>query len=224
MAACEDGFYSLTLGGGRADAWFLADPGRQRGYERFNDGKCDPAGRFLAGTIRRGETPGALYSLTPDGSCTQVLDGVSVANGIAFSADGGTLYYIDSPTRVVMAYGYDPETGRVGAGRPCVEIAEGEAVPDGMTIDVDGNLWIALWLGWKAVCHDPRTGRRLAEIPLPVARVSSCAFGGPDYRTLFITTAWERAGAEERAAQPMAGDLFAAEVGARGLPPHLFGG
>lgn len=224
VAACEDGFYRLTLKEGRAEARFLCDPGRQRSYQRFNDGKCDPAGRFLAGTIRQGDTPGALYSLAPDGSCTQLLDNISVANGIAFSPDGGTLYYIDSPTRVVMAYDYDPPSGCLGAGRVCVEIADGEAVPDGMTVDENGNLWIALWLGWKVVCHEPRGGKRLAEIPLPVARVSSCAFGGSDYRTLFITTAWERTDAAERAAQPMAGDLFAADPDARGLPPHHYGG
>jgi sugar lactone lactonase YvrE len=224
IAACTDGFYRLTLEDGRVKTRFIADPDRQRGHARFNDGKCDAAGRFLAGSIRLGDIPGGLYSMEAGGTCTRILDGISVANGIAFSLDNKTLYYIDSPTRTVMAYNYDPKTGHANAGRVCVVIADGIAVPDGVTIDVNGNLWIALWQGGKVVCHDPRSGRRLAEVIMPVSRTSSCIFGGDDYSVLYITTAWEKASPEERRKEPLAGNIFCVHVGVTGFAPYFFGG
>jgi sugar lactone lactonase YvrE len=224
IAACTDGFYRITIENGMAKTYFLCDPDRERGHSRFNDGKCDSAGRFLAGSIHLENVSGGLYSIGIDKNCVKLLDNISVANGISFSLDNKTLYYIDSPTRTIMAYDYDVDIGSVGKGKICIEITEGIAVPDGMTIDSDGNLWVALWQGGKVVCYNPHSGKVLAEVITGVSRTSSCIFGGKDYSVLYITTAWERALPEERMKEPFAGDLFCVDVGVKGLASYTFGG
>jgi sugar lactone lactonase YvrE len=193
---------------------------------RFNDGKCDPAGRFWAGTMPLEPTAplGSLFCLHPDGRCERKLTGVRVSNGLAWSWDRRTMYFIDTPTQQVVAYDYDEASGTIARPRPVVTIDAAEGHPDGMTIDADGHLWIALWDGGAVVCHDPRTGRRLARVAVPAQRTTSCAFGGPRLDQLFITTARAGLTASQLAQQPLAGGLFCAVPGAIGVTAHEFAG
>jgi sugar lactone lactonase YvrE len=221
VAALEDGFYSIDADG-RTDRIAEID-NRARGL-RFNDGACDPAGRFLAGTMAYDFKPGAgsLYRLDPDLRVSRLLDDVTISNGLGWSPDGGTMYYVDTPTMRIDAFDYDVESGAMSGRRPFVEI-DGDGRPDGLCVDVEGAVWIALWPGWS-VRRYLVDGTLDAILPLPVAQVSSCAFGGPALDELFITSAWSTLSDEARAAQPLAGGLFRASVATRGVPRGSFAG
>ncbi len=206
----------------RPDLELVARPEPDNSGNRFNDAKCDPAGRLWAGTMAVNESPrrGSLYRLDPDYGVTRWVRDVSISNGLAWSPEGRTLYYIDSPTRRVDAFDYDPTTGAISGRRTVIEVTDG--YPDGMSADRDGRLWIALWGGWKVACHDPLTGQRVAEVQVPVEAVSSCCFGPGE--TLYITTASRDVTEANRGRQPNAGGIFAAQVGTSGLHPARFGG
>lgn len=221
VAALEDGFYAIDTDG-RTELIAEID-NRPRGL-RFNDGACDPAGRFIAGTMAYDFKPGAgsLYRLEPDLSVSRLIDSVTISNGLGWSPDGGTMYYVDTPTKRIDAFDYDVDSGAISRRRPFVDI-EGEGRGDGLCVDVDGAVWVALWPGWS-VRRYLADGTLDAILPLPVAEVSSCVFGGPSLDELFITTAWSTLSDEERAAQPLAGSLFRASVGTRGIPRASFGG
>jgi sugar lactone lactonase YvrE len=186
---------------------------------RMNDGGCDPDGRFYCGSMAYDESPGAggLYRLDPDGTVSTILTGVTVSNGLAWSPDGGTAYYIDSPTHRVDAFDYDPDRGLTGR-RPLVEIPPDAGTPDGMTVDAEGRLWVALWGGGGVRCYRP-DGALEEHVPLPVTQVTACTFGGPELDELYITTS--RQGVPE-GAQPEAGALYRYRPGVRGLPVLSF--
>jgi sugar lactone lactonase YvrE len=224
LMAWEDGFAFVDPWTGEATP--IIDPEADRPGNRFNDGKCDPAGRFWAGSMddaEKGNT-GALYRFGPGLGCERVLDGVGISNGLAWSPDGGTMYYIDSPTRRVDAFDFDAETGAVSRRRTAFEIPKGMGFPDGMTIDEEGMLWVALWMGWGLGRWDPRSGRLLGRIELPVARTSSCAFGGEGLDRLFITTASIGLDPAKEGLQPHAGGLFVCDPGVRGAASVPFSG
>jgi sugar lactone lactonase YvrE len=191
---------------------------------RFNEGKCDTSGRFWAGTMAYDETPGAgaLYRLDPDGRASLMLIGVTISNGLAWSLDGRTMYYIDSPTRRIDAFSFTPETGEISDRRPVITIPGELGVPDGMTIDAEGGLWVALWGG--AAVHRYLDGRLAEVIRLPVSQPTSCAFGGSDLDELYVTSAREGLSFEQREAQQLAGAVFRVRPGVRGLPAAVFGG
>lgn len=207
---------------GRFQPWGCPE-GEPEG-NRFNDAKCDPAGRLWAGTMAVRETPGcgALFRVDAGPRFNRVVTSVSISNGLAWSPDGRQLYYIDSPLRRVDAFEFDPAHGTISGRRTIIEFAEGEGFPDGMAADAAGNLWIALWGGWRVVCHDPRSGRRLAEVSVPVEAVTSCCFGDGD--RLYITTASRDLDAAGRERQPLAGGLFEVRVGVEGGPVARFNG
>jgi sugar lactone lactonase YvrE len=187
---------------------------------RFNDGKADPWGRFWAGTMLDGQDGAAgFYRLDPDGSLHQILTGVSCSNGLGWSPDGATMYYIDTKIGGVDAFDHDPATGAVTGRRRFVDIDRGW--PDGLTVDADGAVWVALWDGWGLRRFAP-DGRLLATVEVPAQRVTSCAFGGPDLSMLYVTTA--RAGLRSFDDQPHAGALFACTPGVGGLPPGAWAG
>lgn len=192
---------------------------------RFNDGKCDPWGRFLAGTMTEDgvRTIGKLYRLNNDSSVDVLLEGIGISNGIGWSPSGDTLYYIDTVTQRVVAFTYDGTTGAISDQRVVAEVASEEGAPDGMCVDADGMLWIALWGGGKVICLDPVSGERHAEVMVPGASlVTSCSFGGENLDTLFITTASVGLSREERDAQQNAGDLFVCKTETKGLPANVF--
>lgn len=220
VAALQDGFWVVGDGPARRIA---AIPEARPGL-RFNDGKCDPAGRFWAGTMAYDEAlgTGALYRLDPDGEALMVLGEVTISNGLAWSLDGGTMYYIDTPTQRVDAFSYDPMTGEIEDRRPEIHVPPEAGAPDGLTIDADGGLWIALW-GGSAV-HRYLDGRLERVIGLPVSQPTSCCFGGAGLDELYITSAWQGLSPDARQAQPLAGALFCVRPGVRGVPPAVFAG
>ena len=205
----------------------IADPEADLPGNRFNDGKCDPAGRLWAGTMAfdgmRDREQGALYCLDADGTVTRKLGRVSISNGIVWSADARTMYFIDTVKNDVRAFDYDLETGTIANERVTVR-NDGDGHFDGMTIDAEGMVWIALFGGGAVKRYDPETGQHLATIELPVTCVTSCAFGGPDLDQLYVTSASYRLTAAELAEQPLAGSLFRAVPGACGVPAFEYGG
>lgn len=204
----------------------IAHPEGDRPGNRFNDGRCDPRGRFWAGTMgagpERGPT-GSLYRFEPDGAWERVRTGLQTPNGLAFSPDERTLYHTDSRTRTVLAFDFDPESGTIGNERPFFSTGPDEGAPDGAAVDTEGCYWSAQFGGWRVARYTPE-GRLERIIELPVAQVTMCAFGGPDRRTLYITSASEHFGEADRREQPLAGGLFAVEVDATGLPEPRFAG
>jgi sugar lactone lactonase YvrE len=224
VLATDDGFHLQDPGGTttrRIAAVEADDP-----LTRMNDGKVDPQGRFWAGTMAFDEVSvmGSLYRLDPEGSVTTMLTGVGISNGIDWSGDGSTMYFIDSPTGGVDTFRWDGPTGTIADRRRLVTIGpDGEGKPDGMTLDAEGYLWVACWDGWRVRRYAP-DGTFDREIRFPAAHVSSVAFGGPDLDELYVTTAWHMVDPAERAAQPLGGSLFRCRPGVRGRPANRFAG
>jgi len=220
LLALEDGFWSFDESSSALERIIDPEAGPEYEGNRFNDGACDPAGRYWAGTMSKKELPGkgSVYRLDPDGSCTKMFDSTTISNGICWDLREKSMYYVDTPTRTVQAFSYDAESGAISGGRTAVTVAEEDGYPDGMTIDAEGMLWAAHWEGWKVIRYDPRTGLKLAEVRLPVSRVTCCSFGGEDLKTLYITTASIGLTEEERRDQPLAGGLFSVRTEVPGLP------
>ncbi|MEU7293692.1 SMP-30/gluconolactonase/LRE family protein [Streptomyces exfoliatus] len=191
----------------------LPDDGLPR---RMNDAAVDPAGRLLAGTMAYDESPGAgaLYRLDGAGLVT-LLDSVTISNGLGWSPDGTRLYYADSPTGRVDVFAYDPLPGVLSDRRPFAVLDRG--VPDGLTVDREGRVWVAVWGGGEVLAFTPE-GTLHARVEVPASHVTSCAFAGPDLDVLVITTASEGLDEERRAAEPDAGRLFVCRPGTTGLP------
>ena len=188
---------------------------------QFNDGGCDPQGRFYCGSMAVDNTPGAgtLYRLDPDGTVHVALREVTVSNGIGWSPDGGTAYYIDTPTMRVDAFDHDPDRGLSGR-RPLVRFDEADGVPDGLAVDADGLLWVAMHRGGTIRRYRP-DGTLDGVVEVPMRNVTACTFGGPRLDQLFITTSRRGVG---DAAEPAAGALFRADVAVTGLPAAVFAG
>jgi sugar lactone lactonase YvrE len=226
MLALLEGFATLDLDSGRV-ALLPRPPEHDPAAVRFNDGKCDPAGRFWAGTMAlvKGPKPlGRLYRLDADGSMHVVLRDVGTSNGIVWSLDRRTLYFIDTPLRRIDAFDFNDATGAIANRRTAVTVPPDLGRPDGSTIDSEGMIWVAMYEGWGVTRWNPRTGELLQTIRLPVARVTSCAFGAPDLDTLYITSARAGLTDEQLAAQPLAGCLFKVRPGVRGVPAFAYQG
>jgi sugar lactone lactonase YvrE len=192
---------------------------------RMNDAKCDPASRLFAGTTAFDFSPhsAALYRVEPDWSFEPIVRDVTQSNGIAWSPDGSRMYFIDSATRGVDVFDFDVVSGSVGNRRRLVTIARAQGVPDGMTADNRGNLWVACFGGAAVRCFSP-DGIQLDEVLFPVSQVTSCAFGGSDLADLFVTTAAYRLSTDQLKAEPHAGATFVCRPGAVGMPASLFAG
>ncbi len=183
---------------------------------RFNDVIADPEGRVFCGTMPTAERPGRLYRLDPDGTLTLLLEGVGCSNGMGFTPDGRGMYYTDTARREIYLFDYDQRTGAISNQRVFVRVSDlpGEGVPDGMTVDAEGYVWSARWGGGCVVRYDP-DGNEVSRIALPAALVSCPTFGGPEYETLYLTTA----GGQDKAQNgPGAGALYAVRPGIRGVP------
>ncbi len=223
VVALRDGVWFADAAGrlGRKVAQAPYDPD----HHRFNDGRCDRQGRFFAGVMdeRRAGNTGALWRLDADLAFTRVLGDMMISNGLAWSPDGRTMYHADTPTQTVRAYDYDAAAGTPSNARVFARWSgEGER-PDGATVDAEGCYWSAFYRGGKVVRVSPR-GEMLAAHPLPAMCPTMCALGGPDLRTLYVTTARQQRPDEELARLPQSGGLFAMRVDVPGLPEPAFAG
>lgn len=230
VCPCDDGRVIIPTYNGiflydtvTCDKVFLSNPDTRENV-RFNDAKCDVKGRLLVGTLSLNgqKNAAALYAVESDGSFITLLDNVGLANGIAFSPDYKTIYFNDTYTHVVTAYDYDADKPAMTNPRVAVDMKGRAGAPDGMTSDLEGNLWVAEWGGGCVSCWEPFTGKLLCEILIPVERVSSCAFGGKDMNELFITTAMSGAKKFERFNQPMGGGIFKSVTGTQGAEHFKF--
>ncbi|MFK7851691.1 MAG: SMP-30/gluconolactonase/LRE family protein [Akkermansiaceae bacterium] len=218
VIAGDDGFLFLDEKSGVLSP--IDDPEPDKPDNRFNDGKCSPDGRFFAGTISlvKKEGDAKLYRLDSDLSLHEAYSPVTNSNGIAWSEDAQTVYYIDTPRKVVLAFDY--LDGELLNPREVVDTSHHEASPDGMAIDSAGNLWIAFCHGACVICFDPRTGEELRKVDLPCLETTACAFGGPGLTDLYVTTGVHKTEVEE-----YAGRLFRIRgLGVKGLRAHAFGG
>lgn len=192
---------------------------------RMNDGNCDSAGRFWAGTmgLAAEADAGALYRLDPDLSITRVLDRVTESNGIDWSPDDTLMYYVDSMERRVDVFDFDLGSGTLANRRPFAVIDGGEVLPDGLTVDAEGCVWLALW-GGSQVRRYTRDGSLERVVRLPTRQITSCAFGGPELEDLYITSAREWLAAEVLEEEPDAGAVFHCRPGVRGRLQRKFTG
>ena len=213
--AARDGFMAMDPATG--ELTMLAAVEQDRALTRMNDGACDRTGRFYAGTMAADESPGlgTLYRLDPNLNVTTIATGLGISNGIGWSPDERFMYYIDSLEHRVDVFDYDPASGAIEGRRKFATVGGGDVVPDGLTVDAEGDVWVAVWGGGALLRHDP-AGRVRQTMEVPATQVTSCVFGGPDLDRLYITTA---AGG---GAAP--GALFVAEPGVTGQPSHPFRG
>ncbi len=223
LVAQQNGIHHLETGTGMFKR--LTDPLTDPDI-RYNDGKCDPGGRFWVGTIDMHGRPerAALYRFDQDGSLHEMLRPVTNSNGIVWTADKRTMYYIDTPTHHVFAFDYDNATGNISNRRIAVTVPNEMGSPDGMTIDASGSLWVALWGGGAVTCWDPVKGKLLQKITVPAPNISSCAFGGEKFDTLYITSAREHMTPQQIAEHPQSGSLFAVKPGVIGVPALFYEG
>jgi sugar lactone lactonase YvrE len=221
--AAHDGFALVDPETG--DVELVAELETDRPETTMNDGACDPAGRFWAGTKDVGARRpiGSLYRLDADHRVTRVLPDVTLSNGLGWSPDGRAMYYIDSTTYRVDGFTFDPETGDVGDRRVVVELPEEWGLPDGLTVDEEGMLWVAFW-GGSAIRRIAPDGSVTGTVTLPVTQVTSCAFGGEGLADLYVTSARVGLTDEELRRQPNAGGLLRLRPGVRGLPSAPFAG
>ena len=215
VLTARDGFLTLDTSTGVVTPLVAVEadlPGN-----RMNDGSCDRAGRFFAGTMAADESPaaGSLYRLDPDLQLTRLFDGVGISNGIGWSPDEKRMYYVDSLAYRVDVMDYDPATGEIGPRRLLAALGHGDVVPDGLTVDAEGYIWVAVWGGGAVQRYRP-DGRLKQIIKLPAAHVTSCAFGGARLDVLYISTA--------AGAGTSAGALFACRPGVTGQECHPFRG
>lgn len=222
MAACAAGFAHLAVDG---TVTLLEQPeAGAEGTTRMNDGKCDSQGRFWAGSMARDKRPGAgsLYRMDADLSVRVMLTEVTISNGLAWAQEDRTMYYIDTPTGRIDVLRLDAG-GRPVERRPLARVDGSDGVPDGMCIDDEGCLWVALWGGFGVRRYSPG-GELIDTLEIDAPLVSSCCFGGPEGRTLFITTSQEDMDEATREAHPQSGKVFCAELAVGGPPAEGFQG
>ena len=224
VAGLRTGAHYVDLETGRIEP--ICDPEGEGRFNRnrMNDGKIDRAGRFWVGTMNDpGHEPlGTLYRIDRDGGAAPVLGGIRVPNALCWSPDSRVMYFTDSYSHQIWAFDFDLATGALENKRIFAAIAEDAGVPDGATVDADGFVWCAHMFGSRVSRYAP-DGSLDRAIALPVPQVTSCAFGGADLETLYITTASLRMDRAALAEQPLAGALFAVDPGVRGLPEPVFG-
>lgn len=242
--ASEPDLYLVALGKNLSVVrWSTSDPDQHTATtkviqtttdDHFNDAKCDPQGRLWAGTMgpldEQGElaefNKSSLFKLDHDLVFTDWVKKVSISNGLAWSHSKKIFYYIDSPAKAVYVFDYDDEAGAISNQRVLLDYESAglkDQVPDGMTIDVDGNLWVACFGGGQVICVDPKAGKVIRQVAIPSKNVTSVCWGGPDYSTLYVTSGTLKMSKEEVAANPSSGGTFAVSgLGTKGLPPVAF--
>lgn len=221
LLGMKDGVYEISFPAGAPRK--LCDPTGGDSDNRLNDGKAGPDGRLYIGAMGP-EGLQKLYRVERDKRAFAAIEsGITCSNGMCWSLDRSVFYYIDSPTREVWAYDFDLATGGIADRRVAVNAKDLPGTPDGMTIDAEGKLWVAFWDGGCVRRYDPDTGEMLRKIDLPVSRVTTCAFGGPDLEDLYITTASIGFSEDDWRREPLAGGLFVCRPGVKGIPGYVFG-
>jgi sugar lactone lactonase YvrE len=226
IIALRTGVYNLNME--TEEKTFLVNPESADSGTRLNDGKCDPAGRLWVGSMHFNQTKYAanLFQIQPNRDTVlsrTMQDSVTISNGIIWSLDEKTMYYIDTDRGNVRAYDYDKTTGDISKERVIITVSDTLGYPDGMTIDSEGMLWIALWNGDCVTRWNPNTGELLQKIEVPAHNITSCAFGGENLETLYITTARLDMTEAELAAKPLSGGVFKVNPGVRGVESYFFG-
>ena len=223
VVALEDGIYIQNTKNGSLTR--LSNVEADIPENRFNDGKCDPNGNLWVGSMHIAEKePNAkLYKVAPSGTATAMLDNITISNGIVWTKDAKTMYYIDTPTAKIRAFDYDAKSSTISNERVAVEVPASLGFPDGMAIDEHDNLWVGMWNGNAVVCFDSKTGSVITRIELPAHNVTSCAFGGPNLDILYITTATVDMTEDEKIQFPLAGSVFKIIPGVKGVPSSFYG-
>jgi len=227
IAGLQHGIYFVDMSTEKME--LVASPEADKPGNRFNDGECDCMGRFFAGTMSKaldsgaGDTTphGSLYRMDADGSVEKVLENVTISNGIGFTPDNTVMYYIDSPTHCVDAFDYDKETGAISGRRQVVVVPEELGMPDGMTVDAEGMIWVGMWGGGAVVRFDPATGKMLEKIELPAPFVTTMVFGGKDMDEMFVNTAKMNTDLNK---YPDAGGVFRIKMDVKGQYTYKFKG
>jgi sugar lactone lactonase YvrE len=223
IVALEDGVYIINTESGNLS--LLSNIENDKIKNRFNDGKCDPLGRLWVGSMALNEEKysGSLYMIDEKGKTELKIDSVTISNGIVWTSNHKTMYYIDTPTAQIRAFDFDNNTGSISNERVVIEISNNLGYPDGMAIDEEDMLWVGMWNGNAVIRFDPNTGEIISKIEVPAHNVTSCAFGGKLLDTLYITTASVDMTPEESAKYPLAGSLFKAVPGVKGVKSSFFG-
>lgn len=222
IIALEDGIYIINIHTGEVQ--LFSDVEANITENRFNDGKCDPAGRLWVGSMHLAESKAnaKLYMINHDGTAEAKVENITISNGIVWTSDRKTMYYIDTPTGHIRAYDFNMESGAISNERVAVEVPETLGYPDGMAIDAENMLWVGLWNGNAVARFNPETGQLVSKIEVPAHNVTACAFGGKNLDTLYITTASVDMTEEEHLKFPKAGSLFKAVPGVKGVRSAFF--
>jgi sugar lactone lactonase YvrE len=223
VLATASGFHFFDAATGKLEP--VVDPEASLPENRFNDGRCDRRGRYVAGTmcdVRRDPT-GSLYRLDPDRTCTKLRSDIVVPNSIAWSPDDRTMYFADTYRHTIWAYDYDIGSGAISRQRVLVDASSHPGRPDGSCVDEDGCLWNAEYGGWRLVRYTP-AGKIDRVIEMPVQNPTCCCFGGKGLDVLYVSSATQRLTPEDLAKQPLAGGMFAVRPGVKGLPEARFAG
>lgn len=205
---------------------FILDPEADNGPVRFNDGSADRMGRFWAGSTYADDQfrpAGSLYRMAPDRSVQKMAGGLACSNGLGWSPDNKTMYVTAQFAYELLAFDFDLASGEIANRRSFARVPEADGLPDGLTVDAEGYIWSAQWGGWRLTRYDP-DGKIERVVKLPVPNPTSCVFGGPDLKDLYVTTAWLGLSAAERQAAPESGDLFVIHTDIQGLPEPKFAG
>jgi len=221
--ALQDGFYTVDTKTGRVER--IVDPEPDRPENRINDGRCDRAGRFWAGSmhVTRREPLGSLYRLDADRSVRKMRDGITVPNSLCFSPDDRTMYLADTYANFILAYDFSLADGAISNPRTFVDTTSHGGHPDGSCVDADGCIWNAEYRGGRVVRYTPQ-GKIDRVIELPVSQPTCCCFGGERLDILYVTSSRQRMEPAELARQPLAGGLFAVRPGVSGLPEAQYAG
>ena len=223
VIALEDGIYKIDLNTGATK--LLSDVEHTVKENRFNDGKCDPSGNLWVGSMYYAQSaPKAnLYKIDANGHSEKMLDSITISNGIVWTSDAKTMYYIDTPRANIRAFDFDKNTNTITNERVAVNVPTTLGYPDGMAIDEENMLWVGLWNGNAVVRFNPITGELISKIEVPAHNVTSCAFGGDNLETLYITTASLDMTDEEKKKYPLAGSVFKVKPGVKGVKSTFFG-
>jgi sugar lactone lactonase YvrE len=221
ICGTEDGFYFWDPETQKME--FITHPEKGKKEARFNDGKVDRKGRLWAGTMTFEGATSALYRMDSDLSVKKIISEITISNGIGWSPDNSIMYYVDSLRYVINAFAYDLATGTISNQQSFVQMDAEFGIPDGLTVDSEGYVWCAIYGGWKVMRYDP-SGNITDEIRMPVSQPSSCMFGGKDLDELYVTSIAEGLSEEDKAKEPMAGDLFMIKTDVKGLPEPEFAG